>query len=272
MLTLEHSLPRKDITDMAFDLGEDNTVAIAEIAAGLREYGGASVGAGTSVYARRMQSFGDAVKRVQNALLEYRAIAKSNPTAAATARQKVTQAYQSLQKGFKHEVDIVTTRMRASRATVLSRPNRALDVARRSGRVAKLRVFDEVQASRLVRFGRYGRYLGNSLVVIDFGSRIDKIHDSYYVGEDWCREMFIESSSFAASAGAGLGVVYGGSALIAKVALTTVVAATPAGWVLVVVGIVVAAAAATTSILVDNKIKENAGSWYDAIMKRTKAK
>jgi hypothetical protein len=33
MATLEHGLPRKDITDMAFDLGEENTIAIAEIAA-----------------------------------------------------------------------------------------------------------------------------------------------------------------------------------------------------------------------------------------------
>jgi hypothetical protein len=33
MATLEHGLPRKDITDMAFDLREENTIAIAEIAA-----------------------------------------------------------------------------------------------------------------------------------------------------------------------------------------------------------------------------------------------
>jgi regulator of protease activity HflC (stomatin/prohibitin superfamily) len=52
--------------------------------------------------------------------------------------------------------------------------------------VAKLRVFDQVQASRLVRFGKYGRYLGNGLAVIDFGSRIDKIHGSYEAGEP-CR-------------------------------------------------------------------------------------
>jgi len=171
-------------------------------------------------------------------------------------------------KGFKNEVDIVKARMRASRATILARPNRALDVARRSGRVAKLRIFDQVQADRLVRFGKYGRYFGNGLAVIDFSSRVSHIHDSYKAGDDWCREMFIESSSFAASTIGGLGVVYAGSALLGKVALTTFVAATPAGWVLVLVGIGVAAAAAGTSIWFDKSIKENAGSWYDTIMKR----
>ena len=44
------------------------------------------------------------------------------------------------------------------------------------------------------------------------------------------------------------------------------------GWVLIVVGIGVAAAAAGTSIYLDKTIKENAGSWYDSIMKRTISK
>ena len=152
------------------------------------------------VYARRMQGFGTAVKRVQDALLEYGAIPKSERAAAAAARQKVSEAYQALKKGFKNEVDIVTARMRHNRATILSRPNRALEVARRSGRVAKLRIFDQVQASRLVRFDRYGRYLGNGLAVIDYGSQVDHIHDGYKAGDDWCREMFIDLV-FAAVAG-----------------------------------------------------------------------
>ena len=79
--------------------------------------------------------------------------------------------------------------------------------------------------------------------------------------------MFIESSSFAFSAGAGLAVVSVGAA-IAKASLAALVAATPAGWVLIVVGIGVAVAAAGTSIWLDKTIKENAGSWYDFIMKR----
>ena len=45
MLTLNHHLEQKDITDMAFDFGEENTIAIAQIAAGLRDYAAASAGA-----------------------------------------------------------------------------------------------------------------------------------------------------------------------------------------------------------------------------------
>jgi len=42
-LTLNHHPAQKDITDMAFDLGQDNTIAIAHIATGLRDYAAASV-------------------------------------------------------------------------------------------------------------------------------------------------------------------------------------------------------------------------------------
>lgn len=177
-----------------------------------------------------MQGFGTAVQRYQDALLKYRTVAKSNPAGASAARQNVIDAFQKLQKGFQREINIVKSGIRRSKNLALTRSSRGLKIARTSRRIAKLRVFDEVQATRLVRFGRYGRYLGNGLVVIDFGSRVSHIHDSYKAGDDWCREIFIESSSFAASAIGGLGVVGGGSA-IAEAALATFVAATPAGWV-----------------------------------------
>ena len=117
-----------------------------------------------------------------------------------------------------------------------------------------------------MRFGRYGRYLGNGLAVIYFGSRVSHVHDTYNDGGDWCREMFIESSSFAASAGFGSIVAIQGS-ILAEAALGALVAATPAGWVLIVVGLGVAAAAAGTSIYMDKTVTENAGGWHDSIMK-----
>jgi hypothetical protein len=86
LATLNHHLPKKNITDMAFEFGEDNAVAITEIAAALRTYGAGTTGAATSIYSKRIQDFGAAVKRYQDALLEYRNIVKSNPAAASTAK------------------------------------------------------------------------------------------------------------------------------------------------------------------------------------------
>ncbi len=76
--------------------------------------------------------------------------------------------------------------------------------------------------------------------------------------------MFIESSSFAASATAGIGVVNAGGA-----ALTFLMVATPVGWVgLIVGGLAVAGTAAVTSITVNNIVKKDARGIYDFIMKQ----
>jgi len=66
--------------------------------------------------------------------------------------------------------------------------------------------------------------------------------------------MFIESSSFAVSTGAGSLVVGAGVYFLTL--------ATPVGWV----GLIVTAAAAAVSMLSNSVTKKNAGDVYDSIM------
>jgi len=109
---------------------------------------------------------------------------------------------------------------------------------------------------------QYTKFLGNGLAVIDFGGRVGNIHNSYKAGGNWEREMFIESSSFAASAITGTAVVNVGSA-----ALGFLMVATPIGWVgLIIGGVAVVGVAAAASIGMNNAITENSGGWYDSIM------
>lgn len=75
--------------------------------------------------------------------------------------------------------------------------------------------------------------------------------------------MFIESSSFAASAMAGTATVNVGGAI-----LGILIVATPIGWVGIIMGgVAIAGAAATASIVTNDTFKNNSGSWYDSIMK-----
>ncbi|KAB7619610.1 hypothetical protein F3N43_13250 [Alkalilimnicola sp. S0819] len=75
--------------------------------------------------------------------------------------------------------------------------------------------------------------------------------------------MFVESASFALGAAAG-----GMTAKAGSMALGLLVMATPIGWVgLLVGGAVVVGATATTTIVVNGKVRDGAGSWYDAIMR-----
>ena len=142
----------------------------------------------------------------------------------------------------------------------MTSPTRALNIARSSRKVAKLDVMSQTQASNLVKFSRHTKLLGNGLAVIDFGSRIGNIHNAYQTGDEWDREMFTESISFAASAVAGTLTVNAGIALI--------MAATPVGWVgLIIAGVAVAGASAGASMAANYAFKQNSGSWYDSIMK-----
>jgi hypothetical protein len=260
--TLNNMHMPQDITDMALAFGADSAVAISEIAAGLRQYGVGAAGASAGIYGQRMQGFTGAVKQYQDALLEYRDAAKSGPAARRVAEQKVVTAFKNMQKPFQNEILAVTSRVNSRKGTVLTNPSRGLNIARSSRNVAKLNVLNKVQANNLVNFGKYARFFGQGLVVIDFGSRVGHVHNSYQAGDNWEREMFIESTSFVAAAATGSIIsAAGGSALFCIAALT------PPGWVLLVAGLGVGAVAGTASICASNSIRTTSGTWYDDIMK-----
>jgi hypothetical protein len=195
--------------------------------------------------------------------MEYSQAAKSKSPLKVAAKQKAKMAFDKMQKSFKHEVKVVSSQVRSSRGTPLTNFDRGANIAKSSRNMAKLNIMTPVQADKIVKFTKHAKFLGNGLAVIDFGSRVGTIHNSYKAGGNWEREMFIESSSFAASAATGIGVVNVGAA-----ALTFLMVATPVGWIgLIVGGLVVAGAAATASIGMNNLIKGNAGNTYDALIK-----
>ncbi len=105
------------------------------------------------------------------------------------------------------------------------------------------------------RFSKYGKALGTGLVAVDFASRIGNVQNAYKAESDWEKELFVESSSFVASAVAGAVAVKVGT-----VGLMFLTVATPVGWV----GLIVVAA--TTSIVANVIVKDKSGSWYDDIM------
>ncbi len=248
-----------NLTNLSLSFGGDNTIALAEITRNLQEYNAGLIGASTSVYANRIGGFAGAVKEYQDALMAYRGAMKSNAASKAIARQKAFKAFQNLQIRFKHELNAVNAGVKARRGTPLSSATRATNIARSSRNVTKLDVTSQIQANNLVKLTRHAKLLGNGLAVIDFTSRVGNIHTSYQSGDKWERELFIESSSFAASAITG--------SLAVKAGLTLLMVATPVGWVgLIVGGLAVAGVAATTSIVVNNAIKDNSGNWYDSIM------
>lgn len=252
-----------NLTNLSLSFGGDNAIALAEMTKKLQEYNVGLMGASTSVYANRLGGFAGAAKEYQDLLMAYRGAIKLNAASKAIAKQKAFKAFQNLQFRFKHELNAINAGIKTRRGTPLSSATRATNIAQSSRNVTKLNVTSQVQANNLVKFTQHAKLLGNGLAVIDFTSRVGSIHSEYKAGGEWERELFIESSSFALSAGIGIAAVNVGTA-----ALGLVIMATPIGWVgLIVGGVAIAGTAAAASMGVNSAVKENAGAWYDSTMK-----
>jgi hypothetical protein len=260
---LSNPATTKNLTDLSLSFGGDNLIALAAISAKLKEFNVGLMGASTSVYANRIGDFVGAVKDYQKALMEYRQASMTKSPTKAAAKQKAKIAFDKMQRKFRLEVKAITSQVKSTRGTPMTNFKRGANIARSSRSVAKLDLINPVQADNIVKFTKYAKVLGNGLTVIDFGGRVGNIHNSYKAGTNWEREMFIESSSFALSAAAGVGVVNAGGA-----ALTFLMVATPVGWVgLIVGGLAVAGSAAAASIGMNSAVKNNSGDWYDSIIK-----
>lgn len=258
--TLSAPKVANNLTNLSLSFGGDNAIALAEMTKKLQEYNVGLMGASTSVYANRLGGFAGAVKEYQDALMAYRGAINTNTAAKSIAKQKAFKAFQNLQIKFKHELNAINASVKARRGTPLSSATRATNIARSSRNVAKLNVTSQTQAHNLVKFTQHAKFLGNGLAVIDFTSRVGSIQNEYKAGGEWERELFIESSSFAASAIAG--------SIAVKAGLGLLMVATPVGWVgLIVGGVAVAGTAAAVSMGMNSVVKNNSGGVYDSIMK-----
>lgn len=249
----------RPITDLSLSFGEDNTLAIAAMMERLKDYNIAMTGASTSVYGERINGFAKSVKEYQVALLTYRDAKLGKAQNQVQLKQRAHAAFHRMQLQFRAELNAVTSHIRSRHGTPLTSAERGTNIAHSSRHVAKLQFSSEIEAHKLVKFSQYTKLLGNGLAVVDFGSRIGKVHNSYQADGNWERELFVESSSFAAAAIAG--------GFVAKVGLGILLAATPMGWAaLIIGGLIVAGSAATASVVVNNHIRKNSGTLYDKIM------
>ena len=256
------SRPRvsRKVTKLSMRYGGDNLSAIAHVTSRLLDENKGSIGAATSVYAGRMDGFTGAVKKYQAALLRYRDASQKNSKHKVAAKQQAKMAFNEMQRKFSKEVKAVTGKVKSSKGLPLNNVKRGLNIARSSRNVARLNLTNQVQVNNIVKFTKHAKVLGNGLAVIDFGSRIGNVHNSYKSGGNWERDLFIDSSSFAASATTAL--------ITVKAGLSLLVFATPFGWAgLIIGGLAIASVTAYSASKMDRYVKNNGGSVYDDIMK-----
>lgn len=259
----------RNLTSITLTYGPERTVGLAhlmhEVKAQMEkhEFAIGATGSSMDAYKVRSENFVGAVGQYQKALLNYRNVYKTNPTSRMLAQQRVTRAFTELQTKFKFELNLVTRKIRARKGLALTNEERGINIARSSRTIVKLNLTSQVEANKVIGLAKGTRFIGNGLAVVDFGVRAYDVYDSYKDGKNWERDLFIQSSSFAASAYLGSLVLDSGMA-----ALGFLVMATPIGWVgLIIGGAIVIGSAAYTGYEMNKVTKDNAGVIYDYIMK-----
>ncbi|WDE05065.1 hypothetical protein SG34_027825 [Thalassomonas viridans] len=253
----------RDLTNLSLSFGSDNVLALTQIRNKLHEANVGLTGASTSFYGNRVSGFIKAVQEYQSSLMQFREAIEARSPHKLAAEQKLNHAYKELQSKFQYEMEAVTAQMKSRRGSALSNIERGKNIARSSRNVTKLDVTSQAQTSQLAQFAKYAKFLGNGLAVIDFTSRIGNIHNTQKAGGNWHRQLFIESSGFAASAAIGTGFLKAGT-----YGLSLLMVSTPLGWAgFVIGGALVVGATAGASMTANNIITKDAGGIYDSLMR-----
>ena len=266
----------QSVTDLSLCYGGENILALADVFSPLMQNNLAGVvGATTSVNATRTDGFTKAVNAYKKTLLEYGKAYNAqhkNQLNINNALRKVRHAFNKLQINFGLELEFAKKRMPPIRSvsSPLYSSNNGIHIARHNRNITQLNLNNGAQAKMLTSFASKTKFLGNSLAVIDFGSRIGNITNKHKAGGDWEREMFKESLSFAISAGVGIATVSGGIALgnaAIGSAMGVLILATPFGWAaLLIGGAAIAAGAFTASYHTNQVAKSKSDGLYDWIM------
>ncbi|GAA6172195.1 hypothetical protein NBRC116592_18650 [Colwellia sp. KU-HH00111] len=249
----------KTITDFSLAMGSEAVTALAKVKDDFKNQESAFIGSGVGVASSRLDGFAKAVKRYEEALNRY----QQNKNTGN--RMHVKMAYNKMSLQFSREFNHAQNQATNANRSPLFNMKRALNIAkdsRNESSIAKLQVTNQAQVNSLARFGSHAKFLTNNLAAIDFTSRSAGIINTAKYGGNWHKEMFVESSGFAAGGGMGILASRVGFGLVS--ALPMVAALTPMGLVILVgVGLTVA----SMSILTDSGSKELAESYYDSIMK-----
>ena len=251
-----------NLTRLCTAHGGDTTLALADMLDDLRRLRPSVtqyVAATADVTGARIERFAQAVRASQQAILDYHRATRSGSGRDA-AREALVRANENLNQRFRVELRAARSRMSARYRALSSQDQRLAELVRHTRKVVRLDMASRVESSKLARLGSAAKYLGNGLTALAFGSRAQDIHAEYLAGGDWTRKLFIESSSFAASAWVGMVM-----ADVGATALGAVVVATPAGWALIVAGLAAAAAVTSATALTDAGAHTALDAIYDSV-------
>lgn len=220
-----------------------------------------AIGAGTTILGARTNSFMNALGQYQEALVklnDFSRVGRGPASTKAQLRQNVLSAYERLNRYFQSEVRRLapSSDFGKNKGSAITGGDRGVTLAERhKGRGIHVAGMHEGQA--VSRLSQGLTYAGRGIVVADLGFRTNKVYESYRDGEEWERELAVQTGGFGGGALSGLVTGRAVAMTMARVAL----AATPWGWGLMIGSAVVMGAYAAYQA--DAKGKNWAGQVCD---------
>ncbi len=216
-ITKLKSMPQSEkqvIAELNTEADWQTAEAIAEWA---KEYGflglsgDANTGSGTAIgmAAQKATPFVDKLNQLDNALVEYRAVANKVGAARQAAKAKVLSLHKQLNQLFGKEIKAILLRKsNVPERSPLINPDRAIHMARSGRRPPNLTRAAGVQS--IGTFAKYAKPVGKGLVALDLGFRGWKIYDAHQRNQDWYRELAVQSGGLL-----GASLVAGAASFVA---------------------------------------------------------
>ncbi|MDH3325347.1 MAG: hypothetical protein OEM38_01360, partial [Gammaproteobacteria bacterium] len=113
--TLRNAEQNQHLAEVSLSLGENETVAIAEMKKKLQDNSSSVIGSATGAYGARASGFQGAVQKYQTTLLKYRkTITTKSPKATQLGAKKAAfRAFEEMQHKFQLEMGVITNHTKA---------------------------------------------------------------------------------------------------------------------------------------------------------------
>ena len=263
--------PRSRLSECTAMFGQD-TVALARFnekfldGVDLWELGKEAnnlLGSSAAVAIGRAESFKGALRDYQQALIALNKFARSGGKDAARKarlRNNLNKAYEQLNTKFRQELNtlIPESHRGKNKGSALTSAERGKTLAERS-RGRRIHVLDMEQGKAVGKLAGAMNYAGKGIAVIDGGVRINEVRQKYQNGEDWQRELAVQSGGML-----GTGVTGTATTRLVMGVSRVLMIGSPWGWAFLIGSSIVTSAILSNQM--DNRIQRFIGRQWDALL------
>lgn len=191
-------------------------------------------GVGATILGARTDSFMNALRQYQDALVKLNKFSRIGRGPAATRaklRLEVRAAYERLNRFFQQEIRRLApaSYFGKNKGSAITGSERGVTLAERhKGR--GIHVADVHEGQAVSRLSQSLSYAGRGIIVADIGFRANSVYQSYRAEDEWERELVTQTGGLAGASTAGFITGKAVALTMARVAL----AATPWGWALMI--------------------------------------